>query len=151
MIKVNILGNTDEFEFKVKPLTKKILKQVIKELELKSKHIVSFIFVDEAKIQEINREYRKIDKVTDVISFAYTDDEESLPYELGDVFICVERLFQQAKDYNHSALRECAFLITHGILHLLGFDHMEKDDEEEMFALQEVILDKLNIKRGTNE
>lgn len=149
MIKANILGNFEAFEFKVKPLIKKVLKQVCKELSLKSKHVVSYIFVDTNEIHRINKEYRNVDRPTDVISFAYGDtEEENLPYELGDVFICVEKVFNQAKDYNHSNLRECAFLMTHGILHLLGFDHIEEDDEEEMFALQDVILNKLKITRG---
>lgn len=149
MIKTNILGDFDSFDFKIKPLIKKILKQVCKELSLKSKHVVSYIFVDEEEIHRINKEYRDVDRPTDVISFAYGDTEEALlPYELGDVFICVEKVFEQAKAYNHSVLRECAFLMTHGILHLLGFDHLNPDDEEEMFALQDAVLNKLKITRG---
>ena len=149
MIKTNILGDISKLEFKVKPLAKKILKCVCKELNIKSKHIASFIFVDIDKIHEINKEYRNIDNPTDVISFAYIDsvDENDIPEELGDVFICVEKIIEQASNFGHSILRECAFLITHGILHLLGYDHIEKEDEEVMFNLQDQILNKLKITR----
>ena len=66
---------------------------------------------------------------------------------LGDIFICVEKVFEQANEYGHSPYRECAFLITHGILHLLGYDHMEKEDEVVMFGLQDEILNELEILR----
>lgn len=156
MIKCNIIGNTDVFDFSVKRLVKQILKttyQIISKSTANdkklSKHIVSYIFVDLNEIHRINKEYRQIDRPTDVISFAYgdTDNLNGLPYELGDIFICVDKVFAQAKEYNHSVLRECAFLITHGILHLIGYDHMEKKDEEVMFKFQEQILQKLKITR----
>ena len=149
MIKSNVFGDLSNFEYKIKPLVKKILKCTCKHLNIKSKHIASFIFVDLNKIHEINREYRNIDNPTDVISFAYIDslNQNEIPYELGDVFICVEKIFEQAKAYGHSDYRECAFLITHGILHLLGYDHIEKEDEVVMFKLQDEILNKLKITR----
>lgn len=155
MIKYNIVGNIESFDFSVNKLIKKILKTtykiVGKEKKDKqlSKHIVSYIFVDINEIHRINKEYRQIDRPTDVISFAYgdTDNETGLPYELGDVFICVEKVFEQAKEYNHTNLRECGFLITHGILHLLGYDHMNPEDEAVMFELQKEILERLKITR----
>ena len=149
MIKSNVLINRNEFEFKAKPLIKKILKCTCKHLNIKTKHIVSYIFVDLNKIHEINKEYRNIDNPTDVISFAYIDspNQTEIPYELGDVFICIDKVYEQAKSYGHSVYRECAFLITHGILHLLGYDHIEKEDETVMFRLQDEILNKLNITR----
>lgn len=152
MIKFNIVGSIEEFDFSVEKLTKKILKKTYKilkkELNLK-KHIASYIYVDLEEIHRINKEYRDIDRPTDVISFAYVDDssEEEIPLELGDVFICKEKVFEQSSEYNHSVLRECAFLITHGILHLLGFDHMNKEDETVMFGLQDKILNELKIER----
>ena len=98
-------------------------------------------------IHEINREYRKIDKETDVISFASLDDESLLnmedTVELGDIFINVEAIREQAKDYGHSLKREFCFLVIHGILHLLGYDHLNKDDEKVMFDLQEEILNEI--------
>ena len=152
MINFNIVGSTEEFDFSVNRLTKKILRKTYKilkkELCLK-KHIASYIYVDLNEIHRINKEYREIDRPTDVISFAYVDncDSEDLPLELGDVFICKEKVFEQANEYKHSVLRECAFLITHGILHLLGYDHMNKEDEQIMFGLQDRILSELKIER----
>lgn len=105
----------------------------------------SIVFVDEEKIQELNKNYRGIDKVTDVISFAF-EDNQLIVYNdirfLGEIFICIPRMIKQAEDYGHSEVRELAFLTVHGLLHLLGYDHMNKKDEEEMFALQEVILNE---------
>ena len=98
----------------------------------------------------MNKTYRGIDRVTDVISFAL-EDNKTIELEvrlLGDIYICVERAREQAKEYGHSFLRELAFLSIHGLLHLLGYDHMEKEEEEIMFRRQEEILDEYGIKRG---
>ena len=108
------------------------------------------IFVDINKIHEINKTYRNIDRPTDVISFAL---EDSLDIELdhrllGDIYICVEKAHEQAIEYNHSFLREIAFLMIHGLLHLLGYDHMEKEEEKIMFEKQEEILDSFGIRRS---
>ncbi len=108
------------------------------------------IFVDNKTIRDINREYRGIDRETDVISFALEDNED-IKFEfgrlLGDIYISVDKMKQQAIEYGHSELREMAFLTVHGLLHLLGYDHMTKEDEEVMFKEQELILDGCNIKR----
>lgn len=110
----------------------------------------SIIFVDNEQIHEINKKYRNIDRVTDVITFALEDDDD---FEiegirmLGDIYISIPRMKEQAISYGHSEKRELSFLTVHGILHLLGYDHMVKEDEEKMFGLQELILDAKNIKR----
>ncbi len=113
--------------------------------------IFSVIFVDEDQIQEINREYRHIDRVTDVISFAFEDNEDMVYNEqcrvLGDIYVCIPKMISQAKEYAHSEERELSFLCVHGLLHLLGYDHMNKEEEKVMFALQELILDAKNITR----
>ena len=149
MIKSNIIDDDSHFGFDLKKLARKILKKTSKLLKVKTKHMISYIFVDLEKIQQINQTYRHIDRPTDVISFAYVDveDNKKLPYELGDVFICKEKIVEQAKEYGHSFLRECAFLMTHGVLHLLGYDHQEKKEEERMIALQNQILNELHITR----
>jgi len=112
--------------------------------------VFSVIFVSEEEIQKINKEYRGIDKVTDVISFAF-EDNENIMYNnirlLGDIYICIPRMKEQAISYGHSEKRELAFLGVHGLLHLLGYDHMNEEDEKIMFALQELILNDKNIKR----
>lgn len=121
-------------------------------LEYKKLNDVMFnvIFVDNETIREINREYRNIDRETDVISFALEDNED-IKFEfgrlLGDIYISVDKMKEQALEYGHSELREMAFLTVHGLLHLLGYDHMTKADEEVMFKEQELILDGCNIKR----
>ncbi len=112
--------------------------------------IFSVIFVDDDEIHRINKEYRKVDRVTDVISFAFEDNEEKSYNELrvlGDIYICIPQMKRQAKLYEHSEKRELSFLAVHGLLHLLGYDHMEKEDEKIMFNLQEMILNDKNIKR----
>ena len=112
--------------------------------------IFNIIFVTSEKIHEINKQYRNVDRVTDVISFALEDSIEGYVEEirmLGDIYICVEKMKEQAELYNHSVLREMCFLTTHGLLHLLGYDHMEEDDEKVMFSLQEELLNEYGIKR----
>ena len=112
-------------------------------------HYVSFIIVNNEEIRSINKGYRNIDAPTDVITFALIDSEEEnvIPEELGDIFISYEKVMSQAKEFGHSELREFAFLVTHGMLHILGYDHQTKEDEELMFGIQEEILNKLKIYR----
>ena len=125
------------------------VKYVVKKLKL-SKCEFNIILVDNKKIHEINKLYRNVDRETDVISFAM-EDEMDVKYEnfrlLGDIYISVDKCYQQALDYGHSRTREICFLATHGILHLLGYDHMNEDDEKEMFKLQNELLDGYNIRR----
>ena len=111
--------------------------------------IMSIIIVDNKTIHEINKQYRNIDRETDVISFALEEGEtiEEPVKTLGDIYISIDKVYEQAKEYNHSVKRELFFLVTHGFLHLLGYDHMNKEDEEKMFSLQEEILDSYGVKR----
>lgn len=112
--------------------------------------IFSIIFVEDEEIHKINREYRNVDRITDVISFAFEDNENIMYNDirmLGDIYICIPQMKRQAESYGHSEKRELSFLTVHGLLHLLGYDHMEENDEKEMFALQELILDEQGIKR----
>ena len=121
---------------------------------------VSVTVVDLETIREINRRERNIDAPTDFLSFPMLEfdgngdiidsefDMDGDKLLLGDIVICAERAKAQAEEYGHSFRREMAFLTVHSMLHLLGYDHMEKDEEEVMFARQEEILDKLGISRG---
>ncbi len=112
--------------------------------------ILNIIIVDEEKIKYLNKTYRNKDSVTDVISFALEDDDTFIKTEykvLGDIYICLNRAKMQAVEYNHSLKRELSFLTVHGILHLLGYDHMNEKDEKVMFELQKEILDSYGIKR----
>ena len=125
------------------------IKYVVKKLGLERCEF-NIIIIDNEKIREINREYRNIDTETDVISFALEDNPD-IVYEdfrlLGDIYIAVDIAYDQAIEYNHSFKRELSFLAVHGLLHLLGYDHMKPEDEKVMFGLQEEILDKYGIKR----
>lgn len=112
--------------------------------------IFNVIFVSSEEIHKINKEYRGIDRETDVISFALEDNEDiSLPCGrvLGDIYISVSKIKSQALEYGHSEEREMLFLIIHGLLHLLGYDHMNKDDEKVMFKEQEDILNGYGVTR----
>ena len=124
-----------------------LLMKTLSYLKIKCSPIVSVSLVDEELIHQINRDYRHIDRVTDVISFAFLDNEDReniLKNEgdvvLGDIYICLDVAKRQAEEYGHSLNRELRFLFIHGLLHLLGYDHMTKEDEEIMFPLQEKIL-----------
>lgn len=128
-----------------------IIEQALKTLGIEDDVEVSCVLVDDEKIHEINREYRHIDRSTDVISFAMEDNDqfyvEGMPRTLGDIFISVDHAKKQAEEYGHSLRREMCFLFTHGILHLLGYDHMTDEQEKEMFGLQDKILGALSIER----
>ncbi len=125
------------------------IKYVVKKMKL-TKCEFNIIIIDNKKIHEINKEYRHIDRETDVISFALEDNPD-ITYPnfrlLGDIYISIEKCYSQAIEYEHSNVRELCFLATHGILHLLGYDHMEKEDEIKMFSLQNKLLEDYNIKR----
>lgn len=114
-----------------------------------SNALAEITFVDEEKIKNINKEYRNIDRVTDVISFAFEDNQDfkSEFRFLGEIYICIPKMKEQALYFGHDEKRELAFLTVHGLLHLLGYDHQTEDDEKVMFSLQELILNEANIKR----
>ncbi|MEH7111966.1 rRNA maturation RNase YbeY [Neobacillus niacini] len=116
---------------------------------------VSVTFVSNERIHEINREYRDKDAPTDVISFAMEELGEGeieligaeIPRVLGDIIISIPKAEEQAKEYGHSFIRELGFLSVHGFLHLLGYDHLEKAEEEKMFTRQKEILDNYGLTR----
>ena len=147
MNEITITNETDEYVDET--LLNKVADYAMKSEDVNN-GVVNIIIVDNKKIREINKEYRKIDKETDVISFALEDDDTfiELPIRvLGDIYISIDRVKLQAKDYGHSEKREICFLVVHGILHLLGYDHMNASDEKVMFSKQEKILDELDIRR----
>lgn len=117
---------------------------------------VSVTIVSNDDIHQINKEYRGKDAPTDVISFALEEEGEGeieivgaeTPPVLGDIIISADRTREQAEEYNHSFKRELGFLAVHGFLHLLGYDHMTKEEEEEMFTKQKELLDAYGLKRS---
>lgn len=118
---------------------------------LKLEHVLfNVIIINNEEIHRMNKEYRGVDRPTDVISFALEDDETFVKTDmrvLGDIYISIDKAKEQAENYGHSLKRELSFLTIHGILHLLGYDHMTSEDEKEMFGLQEMILNEYGVKR----
>ncbi len=148
MNEFEIFNETDE-EIKELSDVKKIVKFALKYLNIKNS-IFNIIIVDDDKIRQINKKYRNKDSVTDVISFALEDDKTFIKTKirvLGDIYVCLNKAREQAINYNHSFKREISFLTIHGLLHLLGYDHMKKEDEVVMFDIQERILKEYGIER----
>lgn len=125
------------------------LLNFIVEKEKLDNTIFNVILTDNEYIHKLNKEYRNIDRPTDVISFAL-EDYEDITYDfrlLGDIYISIDKAREQSIEYGHSFLREICFLTVHGLLHLLGYDHMEKEMEEVMFKKQEELLNEFGIKK----
>lgn len=144
-----------------KTLLKEIYFEVLRHFKLKDLFEVEISIVKEQTIQNVNRQTRGIDKVTDVLSFPSCDFKfpfvandyvnvinlETGKIVLGEIMLCEKRAKQQAIEYNHSFDREVGFLVLHGLLHLLGFDHIEKDDETIMMGHANKILEDLKLSR----
>lgn len=114
---------------------------------------VSIVLIDNERIHKLNLEYRGVDRPTDVLSFALQEEVEEEPDidedddMLGDILISVERAREQAEEYGHSFERELIYLAVHGTLHLLGFDHEEEEDKQEMRSKEEEVMSKLKLER----
>lgn len=124
-------------------------------LKIRTNYEVDVNLVNDEEIHQINRDYRNVDRITDVISFAFNDDDSSLgmikneeiPHLLGEIFICIPQALRQAKEIGNSDQRELSFLFVHGLLHLLGYDHMKEEDAKIMFPLQDQILNKVKERK----
>lgn len=144
---IAITDNKDALAFKSE--YRMIAKRAQKSLNTSKDYCCSVIFVEDDEIQRINRQYRNLDSITDVISFALKDERDNYPINseiacnLGDIFINIQAIQKQADEYRHSYKREALFLFTHGLLHLLGYDHQEKSQEIAMFNLQKELLSEL--------
>lgn len=147
-MEIGLFNETEEKLDEELSLIKKVLEHGIDKLELGEVGF-NIIIVNNDYIHELNREYRNIDRETDVITFALEDDKTfEIPVRiLGDVYISIDKAKSQSVEYGHSLERELCFLAVHGFLHLLGYDHMNDEDEKQMFSLQEEILDEMGIKR----
>lgn len=143
-----IINETDENIKEIENIND-FLNFVIKKEDLE-KCLFNVIIVNNDYIHKLNKEYRGIDRPTDVISFALEDEVDNIKLDfrvLGDIYISLDKTYEQAKLYNHSFLRELSFLTIHGLLHLLGYDHMVKEDEEIMFKKQDELLNEFGIVR----
>lgn len=159
---IAIFDETERVNDEHLKLIETIIIAAAKELKLKDNFEVSVTVVDNERIHEINREYRSIDRPTDVISFAIEDNDEEdfeiffdemmednleLPRLLGDLFISIDKAKEQAEEFGHSFERELGFLTVHGFLHLNGYDHQTDEEEKEMSALQDKILEENGLER----
>ena len=143
-----IINETNE-DIKELENINEFLNFVVKKEKLEN-CLFNVIIVDNDYIHKLNKEYRGIDRPTDVISFALEDEVDNVKLDfrvLGDIYISLDKTYEQAKLYNHSFLRELSFLTIHGLLHLLGYDHMVKEDEEIMFKKQDELLNEFGIVR----
>ena len=154
MIEIDFTSKFEEFnDYEKKYL--EITKVTLEHLGLDFSPVISISFVDNKYIHKINKKYRDVDRETDVISFAFLDDDSDRDntlhskgvVPLGDIYISVDKAKEQAESYGHSLERELSFLYVHGLLHLLGYDHQNEAEEKEMFSIQEEILNKLGVKR----
>jgi len=145
---LNVINQTRYDDFiSYYPLLEEYYQKTLQVLQLKDNYALSLIICGPITIRRINRDYRQIDRVTDVISFALLDAGETIAddgeIELGDIFINRKRVLSQAEEYGHSVQREFVFLFVHGLLHLLGYDHMNQEEEKVMFDLQKKIVGDL--------
>lgn len=144
----DIIDNSEQNIQELEILTEYV-KYITKKLNIEEA-IFNIILVDETEIHNLNKNYRGVDRKTDVITFALEDGATFKNPEirmLGDIYLCIPVAYEQAEQYGHSRIREVCFLATHGILHLLGYDHMTEEEEKEMFSLQEELLKNYEITR----
>jgi probable rRNA maturation factor len=152
---IDFIDETNEISTLAEQLVENVLQFAANHENIEAGTELSVTFVDNARIQEINKEYRNKDAATDVISFAMEEMGEDemkiiggdIPRILGDIIISIERTKEQAEEYGHSFDRELGFLALHGFLHLLGYDHMTEQDEKKMFTKQKEILDAYGLSR----
>lgn len=139
-----------ENEIVYEDIEKYIIDVLTKEYESDREVYVSVLLTGNEEIQRVNRDFRDKDMPTDVISFAYHDNDEAdngLYDSLGDIIISLERVEEQRKDYGHSFKREFYYVLTHGLLHLMGYDHMEEEEKKVMRAKEEEILKEYGYTR----
>lgn len=161
---MSVLTDNRQDKVKVDEALEALVEQVVEKVldfeECEEEYEVSISFVDNEEMKSLNKEYRGIDRETDVLSFPMLEfteeeleeEEEEAEYideeiALGDIVISMEKALEQSEEYGHSFNRELAFLLVHGMLHLLGYDHEEETGEKEMFDKQETILKEMNLIR----
>lgn len=155
ILAIDLMDETNEVTEEAQQLVESILQFAARKENIEKDTELSVTFVDNDRIREINKEYRHKDSATDVISFALEEMGEDeveivgaeMPRMLGDIIISIERTKEQAEEYGHSFDRELGFLALHGFLHLLGFDHMNEEDEKLMFTKQKEILEEYGLSR----
>lgn len=148
MNRIYITNDQDKIktDAKLRGLIKRSINAALKYMKLETEAEVSVTFTDNEKIHILNREYRNVDRETDVLSFPLDESDGDGVTMLGDIVLSLEKCASQAKEYGHSFEREVSFLTVHSVLHLLGYDHVtSKEDEKEMFSLQDEIMKTIRI------
>lgn len=125
-------------------LIKKVIKESLLAEERGLDYEVSVSLVNNEEIQELNKEYRGVHRETDVLSFPLEDEFGNIPL-LGDIIISVEKALEQSKEFGHSLERELAYLTAHSMFHLMGYDHMEKQEKQDMRDREKLVMKKLGI------
>lgn len=128
----------------IEKIVEKSIEAALREIEFTDDYEVSVSFVGDEEIHELNRDYRGVDRTTDVLSFPMDDEFTNM---LGDIVININKVIEQAKEYGHSEKREISYLTVHSSLHLMGFDHEEEEDKKEMRAVEDRVMEKLEISR----
>ena len=128
----------------IENIVEKSIEAALKEIEFTDDYEVSVSFVGDNEIHELNRDYRGVDRTTDVLSFPMDDEFTNM---LGDIVININKVIEQAKEYGHSEKREISYLTVPSTLHLMGFDHEEEEDKKEMRAVEDRVMEKLEISR----
>ena len=154
-MRINFNLNKETCRFKKD--IEKIFEVALDETGIPSNILVNITLISGEEIRQMNKTYRDVDRVTDVLSFPMIDNINDIEKEydfafgecnIGDIYINLERAKEQANEYGHSLKREFCFLSLHGFLHLLGYDHMEKEDERIMFYIADKVLERLDIGRN---
>lgn len=165
---MKVFIDSDEMSVEFEKTIEKLVKTTVKLSKCGlSKVRVDISFVDKKEIKKLNKDFRNIDKETDVLSFPVLNltpmqkvdakdfmedfDPETKSIMLGDIIICNEVASKNAEEYGHSFEREVCYLVVHGCLHLLGYDHMEEEDKKLMRAMEETVLSKYKITRNEND
>lgn len=141
----------DRCEARLSEETLRLLEQIVKEsVDVEAFQLdfeVSISLVTPEEIKDLNGQYRGIDQVTDVLSFPMFENGDPQPVQLGDIVLCFQRAQEQAKEYEHTLIRELCFLTAHGMLHLLGYDHMEDEERVLMQKKEKEIMQRMQISR----
>lgn len=141
-MQVNFLNDVEESFNQFESYLPIILKKTL-DLNKKETNVsVNIVLIDDETMKQYNQDFRQLDKTTDVLSFVDGEKMDDILH-LGDILVSYEAVNRQAKEYGHSIKREFCFLVTHGYLHLLGYDHMKPEEEKEMFSMQREILNGL--------
>lgn len=152
VVEINFLEIEENKEYE--SIINKVVEKCFKEEKLQNKNLyINIILTNPKNIKETNKKYRNIDKETDVLSFPMFEKDEiqniegNIPDVLGDIVISIERVKEQAKEYEHSFERELAYMVVHGFYHLMGYDHMLEEEKVQMRQKEENVLEKLKILR----